>query len=84
MFGLYQRLGVAKIIEVVEVLHHQLNNLGLIADIVSLGSGLTVARSRFEIDDASVSLLSRFSQGLGHLAESVVTLKVSCLKAVLK
>ena len=68
----------------IEVLHHQLDNLGLIVDIVSLGSGRAVARSRVELDDASVSLLSRFSQGLGHLAESVVTLKVSCLKAVLK
>jgi hypothetical protein len=48
---------------VVEVLNHQLDNLRLVVDIVVLGKGLTIALSRFELDDTAVSLLPQISQG---------------------
>jgi hypothetical protein len=48
----------------VEVLDHQLDDLGLIADIVALDRGFAVALSRFELDDTAVTLLLRVSQRL--------------------
>ena len=48
----------------VEVLHHQLDNLRLVVDVVALGRGLVVTLGCFELDDASVSLLLRISHDL--------------------
>jgi hypothetical protein len=53
---------VAKVVVVVEVLHHELDNLRLVAGIVVLARSLAVALGRFELDDTAVSLLSLISQ----------------------
>lgn len=57
----WKRFRVAEVIEMIEVLHHQLDNLRLVADVVALGRGLVVRRDCLELDGASVSLLLRIS-----------------------
>jgi len=47
---------------VVEVLHHQLNDLRLVVGIFAVVRGRVVALGSFELDDAAVSLLWRISQ----------------------
>jgi hypothetical protein len=51
---------------VVEVFRHQIDSLRLVVvvDIFGLAGGPVVALSRFELDDACISLLSRVSEGL--------------------
>ena len=45
----------------IEVLHHQLDNLRLVVDVVALGRGFSVTLGCFELNDTSVSLLLRIS-----------------------
>jgi hypothetical protein len=75
---------VPKIVVVVEVLHHQLDNLRLVAGIVVLARSLAVALGSFELDDTAGSLLSLISQMLGQLMGRGITLNVPCLNAALK
>jgi len=55
-----------KVVVVVEVLHHELDDLRLVVGIVVLARSLAVALGRFELDDTAVSLLSRISQNSGE------------------
>jgi hypothetical protein len=45
----------------IEVLHHQLDDLRLVIDVVALGRGLSVTLGCFELNDTSVSLLPLIS-----------------------
>ena len=80
----WKRFRVAEVIEMIEVLHHQLDNLRLVADVVALGRGLVVTLGCFELDDASVSLLLQSVMILWTSVDSSITLNVPCLNAALK